>query len=146
KCPCPLSWARTSAGSRCTAHAGAGITCAATADWSNPAPAAPAPATFGSGRFSAAPLNRQQQSVPELTRSIKLNERVSLRRCRSQYVERMWRAGRSPHFAASPAGHGSRSARAKELNNLRLALTTFALQLDAFEARLKSRSSKTTVK
>jgi len=44
-------------------------------------PLTPAPAAFGSGRFSAAPLNRQQQSVPELTRSIdvKLNTRLSLR-------------------------------------------------------------------
>jgi hypothetical protein len=39
-----------------------------------------------------------------------------------------------------------RDPRAEELNNLRLALATFALQLDAFEARLKGRSPKTTVK
>jgi hypothetical protein len=32
--------------------------------------------------------------------------------------------------------------RAKELYNLKLALATFALQLDAFEARLKKRRSK----
>ena len=31
-----------------------------------------------------------------------------------------------------------RDPRAKELYNLKLALATFALQLDAFEARLKS--------
>jgi hypothetical protein len=34
--------------------------------------------------------------------------------------------------------------RAEELNNLRLALATFALQLDAFEARLKGRQGKST--
>jgi hypothetical protein len=39
-----------------------------------------------------------------------------------------------------------RDPRAEELNNLRLALASFALQLDAFEARLKSRSSETTPK
>jgi hypothetical protein len=33
--------------------------------------------------------------------------------------------------------------RADELNNLRLALATFALQLDAFELRLKGRRTKT---
>jgi hypothetical protein len=33
--------------------------------------------------------------------------------------------------------------RAEELFNLRLALTTFALHLDAFEGRLRSFSSKT---
>jgi hypothetical protein len=32
--------------------------------------------------------------------------------------------------------------RAEELNNLRLALATFALQLDAFEARIKGRPTK----
>jgi hypothetical protein len=32
--------------------------------------------------------------------------------------------------------------RAEELNNLRLALATFALQLDAFELRLKVRGTK----
>ena len=36
--------------------------------------------------------------------------------------------------------------RVEELTNLRLALGTFALQLDAFEARLKGRSPKTTLK
>jgi hypothetical protein len=35
----------------------------------------------------------------------------------------------------------SRDPRAQELNNLKLALATFALQLDAFEARLRHRSS-----
>jgi hypothetical protein len=42
-----------------------------------------------------------------------------------------------------------RDPRAEELNNLRLALAAFALQLDAFEARLKRRSIasvETTVK
>jgi hypothetical protein len=34
----------------------------------------------------------------------------------------------------------NRDARAEELNNLKVALATFALRLDAFEARLKSRS------
>jgi hypothetical protein len=33
--------------------------------------------------------------------------------------------------------------RAEELNNLRLALATFALQLDAFEVCLKGRRTKT---
>jgi hypothetical protein len=32
--------------------------------------------------------------------------------------------------------------RAEELNSLRLALAAFALQLDAFEARLKTRRTK----
>jgi hypothetical protein len=32
----------------------------------------------------------------------------------------------------------SRDPRAQELNNLKLALATFALQLDAFEARLRT--------
>jgi hypothetical protein len=36
--------------------------------------------------------------------------------------------------------------RAEELFNLRLALTTFALHLDAFEGRLRSFSSKTTTR
>jgi hypothetical protein len=40
----------------------------------------------------------------------------------------------------------SRDPRAEELHNLKLALATFALQLDAFEARLKSLRLKTTVK
>jgi hypothetical protein len=35
--------------------------------------------------------------------------------------------------------------RAEELYNLRLALATFALQLDVFEARLKNRSSEKTI-
>src|SRR5712675_1693454 len=39
-----------------------------------------------------------------------------------------------------------RDPRVEELTNLRLALATFALQLDAFEARLKGRSPKTTLK
>jgi hypothetical protein len=39
-----------------------------------------------------------------------------------------------------------RNPRAEELNNLKLALAIFALQLDAFEARLKSRPLETTVK
>jgi hypothetical protein len=34
----------------------------------------------------------------------------------------------------------SRDSRAAELNNLKLALAAFALQLNAFEARLKRRS------
>ena len=34
-----------------------------------------------------------------------------------------------------------RDPRAEELNNLKMALATFALQLDAFEARLKGRLS-----
>jgi hypothetical protein len=38
--------------------------------------------------------------------------------------------------------HDRDDPRAKELNNLRLALATFALQLDAFEARLKVRLTK----
>ena len=37
-----------------------------------------------------------------------------------------------------------RDKRAKELSHLKLALATFAIQLDAFEARLKGR--KTSVK
>jgi hypothetical protein len=37
----------------------------------------------------------------------------------------------------------NRHSRAEELNSLRLALATFALQLDAFEARLKTRRTKT---
>jgi hypothetical protein len=36
--------------------------------------------------------------------------------------------------------------RATDLSQLKLALATFALQLDAFEARLKGRSFKTSVK
>jgi hypothetical protein len=40
----------------------------------------------------------------------------------------------------------SRDPRAEELHNLKLALASFALQLDAFEARLKSLRLKTTVK
>jgi hypothetical protein len=36
----------------------------------------------------------------------------------------------------SATGHGD-DARAEELNNLRLALATFALQLDAFEMRTR---------
>jgi hypothetical protein len=36
--------------------------------------------------------------------------------------------------------------RVEELHRLRFALASFALQLDAFEARLKSRSSETTMK
>ena len=39
-----------------------------------------------------------------------------------------------------------RDQRSEELNNLRLALATFALQLDAFEARLKSRSFKANLR
>lgn len=35
--------------------------------------------------------------------------------------------------------------RLKELANLRIALATFAIQLDAFEARLKGRPSKLTI-
>ena len=35
--------------------------------------------------------------------------------------------------------------RTEELNQLRLALATFALQLDAFEARLRRRLTKTNV-
>jgi hypothetical protein len=35
------------------------------------------------------------------------------------------------------------NSRAEELNSLRLALATFALQLDAFEARLNTRRTKT---
>jgi hypothetical protein len=38
--------------------------------------------------------------------------------------------------------HDRDDPRANELNNLRLALATFALQLDAFEARLKVRLTK----
>jgi hypothetical protein len=37
----------------------------------------------------------------------------------------------------------SRDLRAVELNNLKLALATFAVQLNAFEARLKRRSFET---
>jgi hypothetical protein len=40
----------------------------------------------------------------------------------------------------------SRDPRADELHNLKLALATFALQLDGFEARLKRLRLKTTVK
>ena len=40
------------------------------------------------------------------------------------------------------AMHDRDDPRANELNNLRLALATFALQLDAFEARLKVRLTK----
>ena len=40
----------------------------------------------------------------------------------------------------------SRDPRAEELHNLKLALATFALHLNAFEARLKSLRLKTTVK
>ena len=39
-----------------------------------------------------------------------------------------------------------RDPRVEELTNLRFAMATFALQLDAFEARLKGRSPKTTLK
>jgi hypothetical protein len=39
-----------------------------------------------------------------------------------------------------------RDQRVEELMNLRFAMATFALQLDAFEARLKGRSPKTTLK
>ena len=39
-----------------------------------------------------------------------------------------------------------RDPRVEELMNLRFAMATFALQLDAFEARLKGRSPKTTLK
>ena len=35
-----------------------------------------------------------------------------------------------------------RAPRAEELNNLKVALATFALQLDAFEARIKVRPAK----
>jgi hypothetical protein len=35
-----------------------------------------------------------------------------------------------------------RDPRAEELNNLKVALATFALQLDAFEARIKVRPAK----
>jgi hypothetical protein len=40
-----------------------------------------------------------------------------------------------------PATQGNRrdEARAEELNNLKLALATFALQLDAFELRMRGR-------
>jgi hypothetical protein len=38
--------------------------------------------------------------------------------------------------------HDRDDPRAEELNNLRLALATFALQLDAFEARIKGRLTK----
>jgi hypothetical protein len=40
----------------------------------------------------------------------------------------------------------SRDPRAEELHNLKLALAAYALQLDAFEARLKSLRLKTTIK
>jgi hypothetical protein len=36
--------------------------------------------------------------------------------------------------------------RVKELNNLKFGLAEFALQLDAFEARLKARSPKITLR
>ena len=36
--------------------------------------------------------------------------------------------------------------RTEELNNLRLAMATFALQLDAFEVRLKDRRTQTNAK
>jgi hypothetical protein len=39
---------------------------------------------------------------------------------------------------ATFAGDRRDNARARELNNLRLALATFALQLDAFELRVRS--------
>ena len=39
-----------------------------------------------------------------------------------------------------------RDPRVEELTNLRLALATFALQLDAFEARFKGPSLKTTLR
>ena len=37
-------------------------------------------------------------------------------------------------------------ARAKELHNLRLALATFALQLDAFELQTRERSIRASIK
>jgi hypothetical protein len=43
-----------------------------------------------------------------------------------------------PHLTARDSTTGHRDdARAEELNNLRLALATFALQLDAFEMRTR---------
>ena len=42
----------------------------------------------------------------------------------------------------SATGHGD-DARAEELNNLRLALATFALQLDAFEMRTREQPFRT---
>ena len=39
-----------------------------------------------------------------------------------------------------------RDPHVEELMNLRFAMATFALQLDAFEARLKGRSPKTILK
>src|SRR5258706_13691849 len=63
--------------------------------------------------------------------------------CGHDIVELMCRAGRIPHFAGSPASHGSRSTRRRVDES---SLATFALQLDAFEGRLKVRSPKTTLK
>ena len=51
--------------------------------------------------------------------------------------------GPTVHAVSCPM---SRDQRAEELHKLKLALATFALQLDAFEARLKSLRLKTTVK
>jgi hypothetical protein len=47
-----------------------------------------------------------------------------------------------PHRTTGDSATGHRDdARAKELNNLRLALATFALQLDAFEMRTRKQPS-----
>src|SRR5258707_14531382 len=52
-----------------------------------------------------------------------------------------------PGDCAAPSEQAmDRDPRVEELTNLKLALATFALQLDAFEARLKDRSPKTTLK
>lgn len=49
-----------------------------------------------------------------------------------------------PHRTTGDSATGHRDdARAKELNNLRLALATFALQLDAFEMRTRKQPFRT---
>jgi hypothetical protein len=49
-----------------------------------------------------------------------------------------------PHRTTGDGATGHRDdARAKELNNLRLALATFALQLDAFEMRTRKQLFRT---
>ena len=49
-----------------------------------------------------------------------------------------------PHRTTGDSATGHRDdARAKELNNLRLALATFALQLDAFEMRTREQPFRT---
>jgi hypothetical protein len=51
-----------------------------------------------------------------------------------------------PHRTTRDSATGDRDdARAEELNNLRLALATFALQLDAFEMRTREQPFRTGI-